>query len=290
MQIINSDFIDHIDIKLIVLSDFSVRDKFQENKDIDDLIISIKEHGLLHPVLVRVVSNKFEIIAGHRRYFACKSLRWRSIPCRILEITNKELFELQLVENIQRKSMDHLEEAEAFRKYVMDYGWGGISDLAKKIGKSEEYISHKIGLLDLPQDIKEQINKKKITVSQAQEFISMSDVHQSLLIKEIINNNLTVRQIREIKALLSQKTIEDNENDKSFPIKRSIHVVKVTKKVSLALKVTLTKIDSLIEDIERNTEPDLRKDLVNFLMSLRIQIHSLIDDTIKFKNDTIKKK
>lgn len=290
MQIINSDFIDHIDIKLIVLSDFSVRDKFQENKDIDDLIISIKEHGLLHPVLVRAVSNKFEIIAGHRRYFACKSLRWRSIPCRILEITNKELFELQLVENIQRKSMDHLEEAEAFIKYVMDYGWGGISDLAKKIGKSEEYISHKIGLLDLPQDIKEQINKKKITVSQAQEFISMSDVHQSLLIKEIINNNLTVRQIREIKALLSQKTIEDNENDKSFPIKRSIHVVKVTKKVSLALKVTLTKIDSLIEDIERNTEPDLRKDLVNFLMSLRIQIHSLIDDTIKFKNDTIKKK
>lgn len=290
MQIINSDFIDHIDIKLIVLSDFSVRDKFQENKDIDDLIISIKEHGLLHPVLVRAVSNKFEIIAGHRRYFACKSLRWRSIPCRILEITNKELFELQLVENIQRKSMDHLEEAEAFRKYVMDYGWGGITDLAKKIGKSEEYISHKIGLLDLSQDIKEQINKKKITVSQAQEFISMSDVHQSLLIKEIINNNLTVRQIREIKALLSQKTIEDNENDKSFPIKRSIHVVKVTKKVSLALKVTLTKIDSLIEDIERNTEPDLRKDLVNFLMSLRIQIHSLIDNTIKFKNDTIKKK
>ena len=145
MEFVDTSIIEQIEMKMIRPSSFAVRDKFQKYcEDDESLIISIREHGLIQPILIRPLSHGFEIVAGHRRYQACKSLRWRFIPCKIREMTNKQAFEIQLSENIQRKSMDPIEEAEAFRRYVIDFGWGGVSDLAKKIGKSEEYVSHRI--------------------------------------------------------------------------------------------------------------------------------------------------
>ncbi|MGZ5547406.1 MAG: ParB/RepB/Spo0J family partition protein, partial [Nitrososphaeraceae archaeon] len=156
MEFVDTSIIEQIEIKMIRPSSFAVRDKFQKYcEDDESLIISIREHGLIQPILIRPLSHGFEIVAGHRRYQACKSLRWRFIPCKIREMTNKQAFEIQLSENIQRKSMDPIEEAEAFRRYVIDFGWGGVSDLAKKIGKSEEYVSHRIQLLKLSEEIKE---------------------------------------------------------------------------------------------------------------------------------------
>jgi len=106
------------------------------------------------------LSHGFEIVAGHRRYHACRSLRWRFIACKIREMSDKQAFEIQLTENIQRKTMDPIEEAEACRKYVIDFGCGGVCDLAKKIGKSEEYVSHRIHLLKLPDEIKKKISNQ----------------------------------------------------------------------------------------------------------------------------------
>ena len=155
MEFVDTSIIEQIEMKMIHPSSFAVRDKFQKYcEDDESLIMSIREHGLIQPILIRPLSHGFEIVAGHRRYQACKSLRWRFIPCKIREMTNKQAFEIQLSENIQRKSMDPIEEAEAFRRYVIDFGWGGISDLAKKIGKSEEYVSHRIQLLKLSEEIK----------------------------------------------------------------------------------------------------------------------------------------
>ena len=85
-------------------------------------------------------------------------------------MSDKQAYELQLTENIQRKSMDSIEEAEAFRRYVIDFGWGGVSELAKKLGMSEEYVSHRIQLLKLPDDIRQQILTERLNVSQAIEL------------------------------------------------------------------------------------------------------------------------
>src|SRR5919202_6521046 len=94
---------------------------------------SIKEKGLLQPILVRIKESYFEIVSGNRRYHACKSLRWRKIICHVLELDDKDAFEISLIENIQRKTLDPKEEAQAFKSYIMDHGWGGISHLAAKI-------------------------------------------------------------------------------------------------------------------------------------------------------------
>jgi ParB family chromosome partitioning protein len=104
--------------------------------EIEQLARSIGEKGLLQPIVVRPKKYYFEIVAGNRRYAACKCLGWRKIPCHIVELDDRQAFEVALVENIQRKTMNPIEEAEAYKKYINGYGWGGVSDLAGKIGKS----------------------------------------------------------------------------------------------------------------------------------------------------------
>jgi ParB family chromosome partitioning protein len=291
VEFVDTSIIEQIEMKMIRPSSFAVRDKFQKYcEDDESLIISIREHGLIQPILIRPLSHGFEIVAGHRRYQACKSLRWRFIPCKVCEMTNKQAFEIQLSENIQRKSMDPIEEAEAFRRYVIDFGWGGVSDLAQKIGKSEEYVSHRIQLLKLSEETKRKIASNMLNVSKAIEISTIPIEKQSEIVGEIIENNLSVKRIRELKMILRDNITEDYSNlgfasgnnylSKSF---------KITKKASLSLKVTLARIDNLIEESQISIEPEQRTEIINFLMELRIRIHELIDDTIKFKNYNKKK-
>jgi ParB family transcriptional regulator, chromosome partitioning protein len=286
VEFVDTSIIEQIEMKMIHPSSFAVRDKFQKYcEDDESLIISIREHGLIQPILIRPLSHGFEIVAGHRRYQACKSLRWRFIPCKIREMTNKQAFEIQLSENIQRKSMDPIEEAEAFRRYVIDFGWGGMSDLAKKIGKSEEYVSHRIQLLKLSEEIKKKIVSNMLNVSKAIEISTIPIEKQSQIVGEIIENNLSVKRIRELKMILRDNISEDYSNigltNGNNYLSKSL---KITKKASLSLKVTLARIDNLIEESQISIEPEQRTEVINFLMELRIRIHELIDDTIKFKN------
>jgi ParB family transcriptional regulator, chromosome partitioning protein len=289
MEFVDASIVEQIEIKMIHPSQFAIRDKFQKNSPDDDALVnSIREHGLLQPILIRPVIHGFEIVAGHRRFQACRSLRWRSMPCRIREISDKQAYELQLTENIQRKSMDPIEEAEAFRRYVIDFGWGGVTELARKLGMSEEYISHRIQLLRLPDEIKEQILAQRLNVSQAIELSNIPVQTQSEIISQVIKDNLTVRQIREVKSILKQEGLCNSENDYSRGISKSVHVVRVTKKTSLALKITLARLDGLIDEIHRSIEPEERLEIINFLMATRLKIHNMIDETIRFKNTSLK--
>lgn len=286
MAFADTSIVEQIEMKMIRHSSFAVRDKFQRySEDNESLVTSIREHGLIQPILIRPLSHGFEIVAGHRRYQACKSLRWRFIPCKIREMTDKQAFEIQLSENIQRKSMDPIEEAEAFRRYVIDFGWGGVSDLAKKIGKSEEYVSHRIQLLKLPEEIKKKIASQLLNVSKAIEISAIPIEKQSQIVGEIIENNLSVKRIRELKMILRDNITEDCTEKEFINTKNYISKsLKITKKASLSLKVNLARIDNLIEEAQVSIEPENRTEITNFLMELRIRIHELIDDTIKFKN------
>src|SRR5919109_5012361 len=203
MEFVDTSIVEQIEVRMIRPSPFAIRDKFQKMTRGDDTLInSIREHGLLQPILIRPVGHGFEIVAGHRRFKACRSLRWRFIPCKLREMSDKQAYEIQLTENIQRKSMDPIEEAEAFRRYVIDFGWGGVSELARKLGMSEEYISHRIQLLKLPDDIKQNILSQRLNVSQAIELSNIPAQTQSEIVSYVINNNPTVKQIREVKSLI----------------------------------------------------------------------------------------
>jgi len=289
MEFVDTSIVEQIEMKMIRPSQFAIRDKFQKIAPEDDaLICSIREHGLLQPILIRPLVHDFEIVAGHRRFKACRSLRWRFIPCKLREMSDKQAYEIQLTENIQRKSMDPVEEAEAFRRYVIDFGWGGVSELAKKLGKSEEYVSHRIQLLKLPDEIKQQIVTDRLKVSQAVELSNIPSERQSEIISHVVNNNLTVRQIREVKSILREEGIFGDQLAHRKNIAKSVQVVRITKKTSLALKVTLARVDNLIDEVHSTIEPEQRAEITNFLMALRLKIHSMIDETIRFKNTSIR--
>ena len=259
-------------------SKFPVRYKLPASSpELANLKSSIKEHGLLQPIVIRPLEHGFEIVAGHRRFTACKSMRWRFIPSKIRDLTDKQAYEIQLTENVQRKSMDPIEEAEAYQKYVNEYGWGGVSDLGKKIGKSEEYVSHRMQLLKLPNDVREKIVQSDLSVSQALELTNVDNSLKSEFVDEIVNNKLTVKQIRVMKKKVKPEfevyKPMRNSNSKSLSL---------IKKSNLALKITLSRIDDIIEDAH-GIDPKQRVEMIKFLMNLRLKTHSMIDETIKFK-------
>ena len=278
MEIIDNSLVEPIELRMIRPSKFPVRYKLPTTSpELANLKSSIKEHGLLQPIVIRPLDHGFEIVAGHRRFTACKSLRWRFIPSKIRDLSDKQAYEIQLTENIQRKSMDPIEEAEAYQKYVNEYGWGGVSDLGKKIGKSEEYVSHRMQLLKLPDAIRVKIACNNLSVSQALELTNVDDSLKEEFVDEIVNNKLTVKQIRVMK---NNVNYEPNPYKTVAPsISKSLSIVK---KSNLALKITLSRLDDLIENAH-GLNSKQKVELIKFLMSLRLQTHSMIDETIKFK-------
>ena len=279
MEFVDSSIIEQIELKMIRPSQFAVRDKFyNSDPEFDTLMSSIRQHGLLQPILLRPLENGFEIVAGHRRFRACRSLRWRFISARLRDLSDKQAFEIQLSENLQRKTMDPLEEAEAFRRYVIDFGWGGISELARKIGKSEEYVSHHMQLLKLPENIKKKIISNALHVSQAIEIAQTSGDAQSRLFSHIPASNMTVREIRDLKRALK----EDGEYEQILPSKDKSPIM--AKKAYLVFKITLNRLDNLINEVHSTVEANQRAEIIDFLMSMRMRVHSMIDESIRFGN------
>lgn len=267
-----------IEMRMIRPSGFPVRYQDARNsREIASLKSSIREHGLLQPIVVRPLEHGFEIVAGHRRFSACRSLRWRFIPCKIREFSDRQAYEIQLTENLQRKAMDPIEEAEAYHRYVVDFGWGGVSDLGERIGKSEEYVSHRMQLLRLPDEVRKKLADNDLSVSQALEITNVDSAARAELVEDIVSNRLTVRQIRKVKERLK----------KDAPRRKSKEG-QIIKRGGLALKITLSRIDDLIEDAHSESPKD-RVRLIKFLMELRRQTHSMIDETIRY-GKTVRKR
>lgn len=187
---------ENINIYKIKTSKISVR---KDIGDVGPLALSIKEKGLLQPIIVRIIDEEFEVVAGNRRLAACKKIGLRKIPCHLVDLTDKESFEVAVMENIHRKTMNAIEVANAFSRYVKDYGWGGVSDLARKIGKSQEYVSKRLKLLDLPKRIQEEIIRHRIKPSMAEELSFLKDEkEQTQLAKIIVQRHVTIKKFREL--------------------------------------------------------------------------------------------
>ncbi|MDQ3853423.1 MAG: ParB/RepB/Spo0J family partition protein, partial [Thermoproteota archaeon] len=197
--------IDDIPISKLRASKSQLRSSGQ---NLSELISSIRQRGLLQPIVVRGLEDHYyQIIAGNRRYEACKRLFWRKITCNIVELDDKESFELSLIENIQRESLNPIDEARAFKMYISDFGWGGVSELAKKIGKSASYVTKRIQLLDLPQELIQSVADSTVCPSIAEELHAIKDqARQSELAYLIAQRHLSTRTVRE---LIDQV----NEND-----------------------------------------------------------------------------
>jgi len=265
-------FIQDVEVSLIKESKLFRRSE----ADLKDLSYSLQQKGLLHPILVRTLESYYEIVAGHRRFSACKSLGWKKISCHVLELNDKSAFEISLAENIHRKTLSPLEEAKAFKNYISDFGWGGISDLSEKTGKSKSYITKRIKLLNLPSDVLQSIITNKIQVSVAEELFQVKDQNrQSLLANLISNRRLSMRKSRK---LIKEKDINALVFDDDCKTEYDEHIRLVERSFDKSISVLRIAMNSL-GDIINSVEQDWI--LYEILMQHKNIIHNQIDILIK---------
>jgi ParB family chromosome partitioning protein len=253
--------------------------RLRPKSGVEELVDSIRENGLLQPIVVRPKDDHFEIVAGNRRRMACQILRWRKIPCHIVELDEKRAFEYSLVENIQRQTLSVVEEAEAFKVYVADFGWGGVSELARKIGKSPSYITKRINLLDLPADVIDSIASQSLNASVAEELRPIKDQsQQSELASLIIQRHLSLRKARGILSQYKTRGVEQDAYDNELNSTTTLsHNQKVFDKMIVTLRIALNNIATLIND---NEDDWLIREI---LMQHKNSLHSQIDVLIKQK-------
>jgi ParB family chromosome partitioning protein len=199
-------FLESIEVRMIRPSKMPLRN---DSGPIAGLMLSIQDKGLLQPIIVRPAKDGFEVVAGMRRYEACKKLGMRRLPAHVVELDDRGAFEVSLLENIQRETLDPIEEARAFRSYVDKFGYGAETDLARKIGKSQEYVSKRIGLLSLPERVQAQIILRRITPSVAQELTLLNDDDAEELADDIGSMGLTLREVRRIVHRREARAIEE---------------------------------------------------------------------------------
>jgi len=172
---------------------FQPRKAFSDEQ-LQELVDSIREKGILQPLLVRRKSDGYELIAGERRWRAAQRAGLREIPILVRDVSDSEMLELSLIENIQRENLNPIEEAEAYKR-LMEQFHLTQEEISKKVGKDRTTIANMVRLLRLPPEIKLSLAEGKITMGHARAFLSLDGVDkQKLLWKRLLSGGLSVRQ------------------------------------------------------------------------------------------------
>src|SRR5918994_1323790 len=263
----------------------------QQQESIGELSRSIKKHGLLQPIIIRPINRGFEIVAGHRRFQACKILRWKTIPAMVKDVSDKDAFEIQLVENIQRKTLDPIEEAQELK------------------------VSHAFELLSLEGESLENMSDDIINKNMSVKDIRRHK-HQLAFAKDkgSVENTAAVEKRAKMEMGTGTGTENKMYNRDDYPndgflfptnsekdhIHERLHYkLMFLKKVQLSLKASLSRADSLIHEYEELDSPEIKAtssqsslyletemyghsdDISKMLMRFRLGIHSMLDETIR---------
>ncbi len=172
------------------------RRHFDENK-IEELAESIRENGLIQPIVVREREGDYQIIVGERRYRAALRAGIKEVPALIGEYSDDQSLQIALIENIQREDLNPIEESRAY-KLILEGEKITQEELSRRVGKSRSYIANMVRLLDLPEHIQEHVSRGTISVGQAKAVVSLSKKKREELVQRIIREGLTVREVEKI--------------------------------------------------------------------------------------------
>ena len=185
--------------------------KYFDKEKMSELKESIKNSGLLQPITVRKISGgKYEIIAGERRYRACRELGMENIPAIEINTGDARGYELSVLENIQREDLNPIEEAESYLMLMEVYGYTQ-EKLSEKLGKNRSSLSNKIRILKLPGNVKELVKKRELSYGHARTLLALSDEKQIIeLAKEVIEKKYSVRETeKKVKIILEKNTFSN---------------------------------------------------------------------------------
>ena len=194
---------DKISISSIVPNKNQPRKLF-EKESLDELTNSIKERGIIQPLIVRKsedYDDKFELIAGERRWQSAQSAGLHEVPVVIIEADNLKSLEFAIIENVQRKDLNPIEEAESYKNLIDNFGYD-YEKVSKFIGKSRSHVSNSLRLLSLPEKLIDMLRNKKISQGHAKILIGLENA--ILLAEKIIKKNLSVRQTENLVRILKK--------------------------------------------------------------------------------------
>lgn len=203
---------------------FQPRIKFNEDA-ILELSESIKEHGVIQPIVVRQIDDKYEIIAGERRYKASLMAGKQTIPAIITDLNDRDSAEVALIENVQRKDLTPIEEAVSYKK-ILDMGYLTQEALADKLGKTQSTIANKLRLLNLDEDVQEALLEEQISERHARSLLRLPIDMQAEVVHKIIQDRMTVRKTDEyIKKILAERETPQNTKPKGVTVKLKLEPV-----------------------------------------------------------------
>ena len=192
---------------------FQPRIVFDENA-INELTESIKEYGVIEPIIVRKVADKYEIIAGERRYKASVLAGKETIPAIITDLNDKDSAEIALIENVQRQNLTPIEEAVSYKK-ILDMGYMNQSELAEKLGKKQSTVANKLRLLNLTDTVQEALLQEKISERHARSLLRLPKDKQDEMLDRITRERMTVRKTdEEINKILTSSPSEEKKEEK----------------------------------------------------------------------------
>ncbi len=174
---------------------------------LDELANSIKDKGLLQPILVRPIKSGYEIVAGERRWRAAKLAGLTEVPVVLRELSDREALELAIIENLQREDLGPLEEARAF-KQLLDFGMTQ-DEAAQSVGKGRTTVTNALRLLTLPRNAMEALETGSITAGHARAILAMPEEAHDWALEQIVTNHLSVRQAEQLKLLSDEDTVQD---------------------------------------------------------------------------------
>lgn len=227
-----------IPIEEIIPNRFQPRLNF-DDRGLEELANSIKQHGIIQPLVLRRVNDKYEIIAGERRYKAATLAGLSTVPAVIANIDDNKSAEVAIVENVQRRDLTPIEEARSY-KNLLDKGYLTQAELAKKMGLSQSAIANKLRLLNLDATVQEALLNNQISERHARSLLVLhSHEDQKTWLNKIVNERLTVRELDEALKKLSAKD-NDSEEDGDIPLVKAIDLE--------AIKKEATELPSLDEE------------------------------------------
>ena len=256
----NKNEIKEINIAEIRRNPYQPRTVFDEEA-LQELAVSIKEHGIVQPVIVKKSVKGYELIAGERRTRAAKMAGLETVPAIMREFTDAQMMEIALIENIQRENLNPIEEAKAFRNIINETNMTQ-EQVAIRFGKSRSYITNLLGLLNLPLAVQKDVEEKKISLSHARALSKITDEQKVIeLSNRVKEEGLNVRDI--------EKLTNDTTLPKKVKINRSNNL-----KYTIFEKILREKVGTKVRINSRKIEIpfDSEKDLERILEILNVEI------------------
>lgn len=197
---------------------YQPRKEFEQSA-IEELAQSIKEHGIIQPLIVRKSIKGYELVAGERRLRAAKLAGFKEVPVVVKAYTDQQLMEIALIENLQRENLNPLEEAEAYDKLISHHDYTQ-EQLAQKIGKSRPHVANMLRLLQLPEKIRKMVSAAELSMGHSRALLGVTDKKVQLqLANDVVEKGLSVRQLEElVKQLNVSRETKKKKSAKNEPV------------------------------------------------------------------------